>query len=357
MNNLYEALSRKFNKQITKTEHQEKSLQGGTVGDVCLVSGVAQTNDGEKLPFELVHKKQKKWERDGHPFSWRCEYDLYQSGLDKLLCGDLHIPACYFAEINEDEISLFIEYVKGVSGADLSIENLEEIAFKWGVFQGKHSYQNDKLRSFSFINDSGYLEREFNAWHTQSFTYDYLITDECPIPEHLKQKLKSGEVKLIPGKSFEYACLRSDCFCIPEHIKEMLTDIDERRSEIFAELKTYPTVLCHGDFWCENIFYKEGNISLIDWDTLHFGFPGEDIACLIVDGMSVERFEENIRRIIPAYIKGLTESGFVYLPSEKLILTMSLIKFGYRMLQEHIFENEPWGLGALEKLYEIRGIN
>jgi hypothetical protein len=75
---------------------------------------------------------------------------------------------------------------------------------------------------------------------------------------------------------------------------------------------------------------------LIDWDTLHFGFPGEDIVCLIVDGMSVERFEENIRRIIPAYIKGLSESGFTSLPSEKLILTMTLIKFGYRMLQEHI---------------------
>jgi hypothetical protein len=80
-----------------------------------------------------------------------------------------------------------------------------------------------------------------------------------------------------------------------------------------------------------------------------------DVASLLVDGMPVERFEENIRSVIPAYLSGLREAGFTALPSEKLIVTMSLITFGYRMLQDHIFRNDPWGLGALEKLYEIGG--
>jgi hypothetical protein len=124
MNDLCKALSNKLGKKIVKTEHQEKSLQGGTLGDVRLVSGVAETESGEKLPFEVVYKKQKKWERDGHPFSWRCEYDLYQAGFDKLLCGDLHIPACCFSDISEDEISFFIEYVNGVSGADFAFVRL-----------------------------------------------------------------------------------------------------------------------------------------------------------------------------------------------------------------------------------------
>jgi hypothetical protein len=34
---------------------------------------------------------------------------------------------------------------------------------------------------------------------------------------------------------------------------------------------------------------------------------------------------------------------------------MSLLQFGYRMLQEHIFEDEPWGLEALEKLRDGSG--
>jgi hypothetical protein len=356
MNDLLTALSRKCGKQIIKTEQLEEPLKGGTLGDVRLVSGIAETESGEKLPFEMVHKKQKKWERFGDPLSWRREYDLYHVGFDSMLGGELHIPVCYLAKMNsnETEIELWMEYINGVSGVALTDDMLEKAAYLWGLFQGEHAAENDALRSFNCFNDAGYMERDFEGWQTLSFAYDYLISDKCHIPEHLKQKLKSGEIKLIPGKSFEYACLRSDCLGVPTHIKEMLADIDERRIEIFAELKTYPTVLCHGDVWCENIFCTDEKITLIDWDTAHWGFPGEDVASLIVDGIPTERFEENVRRLIPAYISGLSDSGFTALPCVNQIITMSLIKFGYRML---LYENEPWGLNALEKIYEINVSN
>jgi hypothetical protein len=355
MNDLYKALSKKFDKQIVNTDQQEKPLQGGTLGDVRLISGIAETADGEKLPFDMVHKKQKKWERFGDPLSWRREVDLYHAGFDNLFDGDLRVPACYHATMNaeETEMALWMAYIGGVSGTELTTDMLEKAAYLWGRFQGKHASSTDALRSLPCLNDAGFMERAFEEWHTQSFPYEYLITEECQMSDHLKQKLKSGEMKLIPGKSFEYACLRADCFGVPTHIKDMLAELDDRRREIFAELKTYPTVLCHGDFWNENIFYKDGKITLIDWDTAHEGFPGEDVASLLVDGIPVEQFEENIRRLIPAYQSGLTETGFASPPPAKLILTMTLLTFGYRM----IFENDPlWrGLEALEKLYEIRG--
>jgi hypothetical protein len=358
MNDLFTALSRQFSKQIVKAEQQEKSLQGGTLGDVHLISGVAETTDGEKLPFAVVHKKQKKWERFGDPLSWRREIDLYEAGFDAYFRGDLRGPACYHAKMNADEteMALWMEYIGGVSGTELTTAMLEKAAYLWGRFQGEHACSTDALRSLPCLNDEGFMERQFEAWHTQSFSYDYLITEECHMPEHLKQKLKSGEVKLIPGKSFEYACLRADCFDVPPHIRDMLAELDERRREIFAEMKTYPTVLCHGDFWSENIFYADGKITLIDWDTAHGGFPGEDVASLLVDDMPVEEFEENIHRLIPAYQSGLVEAGFASPPPAKLILTMILLTFGYRILQKHIFEGDPWGLAALEKLYEIGGM-
>jgi hypothetical protein len=352
MNDLYKALSQKFSKQIVKTDQQEKSLQGGTLGDVRLISGMAETANGEKLPFAVVHKKQKKWERFGDPTSWRREVDLYRAGYDAFFDGDLRVPACYHATLNADEteMALWMAYIGGVSGRELTTDMLEKAAYLWGRFQGEQSAPQDSLRSLPCLNDAGFMERQYEEWHTQLYSYEYLITEECQMPEHLKQKLKSGEVKLIPGKSFEYACLRADCFGIPPHIREKLMELDERRREIFAELKTYPTVLCHGDFWSENIFYADDKITLIDWDTAHEGFPGEDVACLLVDGMPVERFEENIRRLIPAYLRGLSEAGFTALPSESLITTMLLLIFGYRMLQNHIFEKDPWGLEALAKL-------
>lgn len=112
------------------------------------------------------------------------------------------------------------------------------------------------------------------------------------------------------------------------------------------------------DFWNENIFFSDGVIRLIDWDTAGWGFMGEDIASLIVDGMDVERFEENYNRLVPAYIKGLSEYMGLPAVEEMCILEMILIKFGYRMMQNYMFSetnNENnWGVNALQKLYEMR---
>lgn len=63
-------------------------LQGGTVGNVHLVSGTAETAEGEKLPYRIVLKIQKKWERYGDPGSWRREYDLYSSDLGATFSGN-----------------------------------------------------------------------------------------------------------------------------------------------------------------------------------------------------------------------------------------------------------------------------
>lgn len=61
-----------------------EQLHGGTLGDVKLVSGIAKTADGEKIPYKIVQKRQEKWERPGAPGSWRrpwlfgrgyCEFD------------------------------------------------------------------------------------------------------------------------------------------------------------------------------------------------------------------------------------------------------------------------------------------
>jgi hypothetical protein len=173
MNDLITALSRKFGKRIMIAEHQEKSLQGGTLGDVRLVSGIAETDGGEKLRFEVVHKKQKKWERFGDPLSWRREYDLYHAGFDEFLRGDLHIPACYHAKMNGDgtEIELWMEYLDGVSGLELTTNMLEKAAYLWGRFQGERCSENDTLHSMNCFNDAGYMERVFEGWHKQSFSY------------------------------------------------------------------------------------------------------------------------------------------------------------------------------------------
>lgn len=354
-------LSRMLNKNIIYADFQNQQLQDGTLGDVQLVTGTAEAVDGEKLPYKVVLKIQKKWVRPGDPDSWRREYDLYMSDFGKEFTDFFCWPKCYYAEINGNEIQIWMEYIEGISSKDLTIEMLEQAALALGQFQGKLSNQSEKLKKITCFGDVGFLEREFNQWHMQTFTYDFLISKPCRMPKFLKQMLIDGEIQLHDGKSFEYSYLRSAGCDIPEHLKQMLIDIDDQKEYIFKKFKKLPIILCHRDFWNENIFFSDRGIRLIDWDTAGLGFLGEDIASLIIDGMDVDRFEENYRRLVPVYLKGVSEFMSVSPIDETHILTITLIKFGYRMLQEYMYseslEEKSYGVNALQKIYEVRTVN
>lgn len=354
---LINILSKMLGSAICHADYQAHELHGGTLGDVRLVKGIALTTEGIELPYKVVWKKQKKWERPGDPSSWRREYDLYLSDLGKAFSGSLSWPECYHAEINGDEIEIWMEYIDGISGKDLTIEMLEQAALELGRFQGRVTKLYTEFRKITCLGDTGFLGREFNQWHTQTFAYDFLISGQCRFPGFLKQMLKNGEIQLVESKSFEFSFLRSRGCGLPEHLKQMLIDIDGRKDEIFERITSLPIILCHRDFWIENIFFTDGVTKLIDWDTAGWGYLGEDIASLMVDEMEVERIEENYHRLIPAYLNGLSE--YMDVPSaEKLcILDMILIKFGYRMMQEFMFSEPPaencWGISALQKIYEM----
>ena len=350
-------LSKMLDKSIIDASYQVKQLQGGTLGDVQLVTGLAETVDNEKIPYKVVWKKQKKWERPGDPDSWRREFDLYQSNLQAAFTPTLYRPKCYHLGLSNDTVELWMEYVDGISGGDLSIEMLEQAALELGRLQGRINQQHEDFNSIVCLGDTGFLEREFNQWHKQSYTCDYLISEQSRLPEFLKEMLKIGEILLVDGKSFEYSYLRSKGCDIPEKLKQMIMDIDNRKDEIFSRLKNLPKVLCHRDFWNENIFFTEDAVRLIDWDTAGWGFLGEDIASLIVDGMDIDRFEENYNRLVPAYLKGITEYMDIPIVDKTHIFELILIKFGYRMMQERMFsqtwDNKNWGVNALQKIYEI----
>lgn len=247
-----------FHTNIVHASYSINQLQGGTLGDVRLVTGTAKTDSGRKLPYKVVSKLQKKWERPGDPDSWRREYDLFASYLDKSFTDQLRWPKCYHAEMNDDEIQIWMEYIEGVSGSDLTIEMLEKAAFELGRFHGRTSLRYDAGKDILCLSDVGFPEREFDQWHNQTFSYDFLVSDQCRIPGFLKQMLKNGDIRLVDGKSFEYSYLRSPGCDMPMHLKQMLIYIDDNKDEIFKKLKALPIVLCHRDFWIENIFFSGG---------------------------------------------------------------------------------------------------
>lgn len=151
-------LSKMLDKTVISATYETKQLQGGTLGDVQLVTGIAETVDLEKLPYKVVWKKQKRWKRPGDPNSWRREYDLYQSNLGVAFTSALRWPVCYHSELGDGNIELWIEYIDGVSGRDLTIDMLEQAALELGRFQGRITKQHDDLENIRCLGDAGFLE-------------------------------------------------------------------------------------------------------------------------------------------------------------------------------------------------------
>lgn len=322
---LLSVLSKQFNADIISADTQTTQLQGGTLGDVRLVTGTAKAANGDDLPYKVVWKTQKKWERPGDPGSWRREYDLYTSELGTVFTDTLRWPVCYHAEDNGDEIQLWMEYIDGVSGLSLTGDMYERAAEELGRLQGKlYAEQPSFLKSLTNLSTVEYVKHFYQHYRSWNVVYDYIRSDDCEIPHHL---------------------------C------KMLIDIDEHTDEIFSRIDKLPIVFCHRDFWVTNIFHTDGGIRLIDWDTTGWGYLGEDIASLIADEADVAHMVEYYQKCVPVYYKGFSEYADVSRIKDHCVRGLILLMFGYRLVEWYIYaktpEDKTLQLDTLQKIYEI----
>ena len=318
---------------VIDVDYQTERLHGGTVGDVQLVKGTAKVADGSTISYKIVLKTQKKWERLGDPNSWRREYDCYTSDLGiSFSDSPLRWAKCYHAELNTDEteIQLWLEYIDGVSGSDLTVEMLEIAAKEMGRYQGRlYTQKPIFLQNLSWLGEVDAMENYYKHWKQKNVEYSYIRSDNP-----------------------------SDCI-IPKHLCDMLIDVDSKADRMFENIRKLPVVLCHRDFWIANIFYSDGNVILIDWDTVGWGYLGEDLAQLIADETDIECLDEYKRRLIPSYFEGISEYIDLKMSVESfadIISDMILLQFGYRfvwfILQSETSEERDFQIRSLQKVYE-----
>jgi len=340
-------LSKMLDKNITHADYTLEQLQGGTVGNVQLMSGIARAAN-EEMPYKIVLKTQKKWARDGDPNSWRREYDLYTSELDKSFSDKLSWPICYHAGINESETEtqLWMQYIEGTTSGDMTIEMLETAAAELGRYQARLYIQNpDYLHNIKNLGVVNALEGFYRHWEHKNVEFKYIREPGCEIPKHL---------------------------C------DMIIDIDSRADAIFEDIRKLPVVLCHRDFWIANIIYNNGNIALIDWDTAGWGYLGEDIIQLITDETNPALWEEYKHRLIPAYLNGFAETAHGDSPVRhgdplvrhceakpkqstqwhELICQIPLVHLGYlcvfHFMQQDLAAGEHYpSIESLQKLHDI----
>jgi len=322
---LIKVLGKALGQDIKEVSFETEQLQGGTVGEIKLVFGVARTTGEKELPFKIVYKRQKKWERYGDPNSWRREYDLYKMNMDTVFSDTFRWPKCYYAELSDDETQIWMEYIEGISGLKLTGTMYEQAAEELGKFQGRlYAQQTEFLNTITNLSKKEYSKNFYLHYRSWNEVYDYIRAEDCEIPRYL---------------------------C------EMLIDVDERSDELWTNIERLPIVLCHRDFWVANIFYTDQNIRLIDWDTAGWGYMGEDIASLIADEADVEHMVENYVRCVKAYYKGFSE--YVDISHIKFTYVKELIifMFGYRLVEGYKFaetsEERALQIETLHKIYEM----
>ena len=320
-------LTKKLNRPITHAEYETKDLQGGTVGNVLLLSGMAETSSAERLPFQLVRKTTNKWERYADPDSWRREYDLYQSDLGKLFLPSMRWPICYHAEMAEDAHTLWLAYIDGVSGLDMTTDMYARAALELGRLQGKwYATQPPALLAIKNVSPANYMEQFYRHYKSWNVVYEYV---------------------------------RSDTSKIPTHLCQMIIDADEGADAVFKKIEQLPLVFCHRHFWVTNILCHEESIGLIDWDTSGWGYLGEDITALIADEADVPFIVEYYHVCTAAYRKGFAEyadlSGFPNLYIRERII----LYFGYRLVEWYMDAETPElkqrHIDTLQKIFEMEG--
>ncbi|MDP5277112.1 aminoglycoside phosphotransferase family protein [Chengkuizengella axinellae] len=327
---LTQVLSKIFGTKIICVDFQAKQLQGGTVGEVQLVTCNAKTTDGEKFPYKIVSKTQKKWERYSDPDSWRREYDFYKSNFGAVFSESFRWPECYHIEMNEkeNETQIWMEYIDGISGLDLTGDMYEKAALELGRLQGKlYAEQPAVLKSLTNLSHPDLMKNMYLHYRSWPVVYDYIRSEDCELPLHVRQ---------------------------------MLIDIDEQADEIFARIGKLPLVLCHRDFWVTNLIYADGNFALIDWDTSGWGYLGEDLASLIADESDINNMVEHYQRCIPAYYKGFSEYTDVSRIADHCVYEIILLVFGYRIVEGYLHtedDDEKTKLvHTLQKIYEMKTI-
>jgi len=321
-------LTKMLGTDIIRASVETTHLRGGMSDNVKLVSGKAETVECKSVPYKIIFKMQKKRRPPADPDFWVNEYNFYASDFHKLFDEKVRMPKCYHSEISNDMYTLWLEYIDGVSGTDLTIGNLEYIAEVYGRFQGKLHKQPELTESIGCVRYTGFMQKYYNFKRNQKEWYDYL---------------------------------RSESFDVPVLFKQMLIEIDDNKEAVFEKIKRLPIVLHHGDFHAGNMFLHDNEVILIDWgDGAGWGYLGEDIANLICDNPNIESWDEYYRKLIPAYLKGLS----AYMDVSKIVnfyfKEMIIISHGYDIVRNHMLaqdrDTKEKQITALQKIYEMRDV-
>ncbi|MBV7334731.1 aminoglycoside phosphotransferase family protein [Chloroflexi bacterium TSY] len=284
---------------IEVTQWQHQPLQGGTVSLVYLFNGECRThsldsfpdNQTTTIPWSVVLKIQRQWERGGDPECWEREMMLYQSELFNTLPDTLTVPCCFdIIQKDQNEIWYWMEAVTGKTDTRMSLEDYCLAARHLAHFQGRFLV-GQSLPPYSWFSTRRWIANTVSNWGTGA----------VPWLQRYRQLSQ-------PERIFS-----------PDIIEETI-QLWQTRDALLDIVDSLPRTVCHRDYNAGNLFVRrDENIgeqtSVIDWDCTGIGAIGEDIADMVGEALIFYDFdlgqaEELKESVLSHYYTGLCEAGW-----------------------------------------------
>ena len=311
---LLSALGNMLKAEINDASFSTQVLQGGTVGEVCRIVGEAMAGNGF-LPYSIVLKTQRKWDRHGDPICWRREYDFYKNGLVDGLHNSIKLPRCFLLEFEDETTRIWMEDISGVTGnKQLHAAELALAAEKLGELQADFSMNGNK--DLPYLRDYPAVRSSFDLWW---------------------KRMKGLLNENIDG--------------FPDDLWLMLLDYAKRAEDLLDSFDGLPLTLCQGDVHHDNLIFKETadgtDIYLIDWDCAGYGRMGEDAVDVLMEAFVYSDRDVSLlpnfkQHIIEGYCKGVRSQGLDFDMDDGLVRNIFALAWGFRIADLYLYYKDDY---------------
>jgi hypothetical protein len=246
---------------------------GGKGSEPPTVIGKFPSSD---ISSRLAGKEMLAYER---------EVNFYNYLASKL---SMRVPGCYFAEIDvgSADFSLLLEDLNPATLATSESEyslNYAEQSIDQLVLLQRDTWSDNTIQSIPWVLD--YSDPK------------YIVS-----------------IKDWAVKGWDILCSVAD--------ERLPTEHQRLGKQLIANLETWSrhiknrACLSHCDYRFANVLYSDKEAITVDWQTIHWGSPGADLAYFLVNSLSVKQFQMWQSRLRERYFKGIGEHGIPYTQEE-----------------------------------------
>jgi Phosphotransferase enzyme family len=223
---------------------------------------------------------------ESHRNYWKREWLAFESGLLDALPGRLRAPrTLHTSEYDDSTCWIWMEDVEGRTGSELSLTDLDVLAYSLGTTQGAYA--------------SGRVKLPAQPWLSRNWLRGWV--DVCSrFIEPLTDDERWTDPRLAP--------------LVP--LRQRVAALWSRREDLLAVSGEPPLAIAHWDFWPANLYVTpDGNAVAIDWSQVGVSGITHDLDQLTLDTVWMhvrpnESLEVLDERVLAAYIEGLLESGY-----------------------------------------------